>query len=231
MGQNESKHEKKPEIPTITVLSQKQAEIALKKAEDDDFFRGSLDSVNTKARDGLFYYAVDGPPIQESIPNLSTSIQICWMHPSAEAGMPHTRAPNLVCLPQYWNPTQLHSTLLHEAIHVDQRQRPLEWVRWCVANGWTLVDESEIPERWRKRCRMNPDTMKYRFWAYKNRWVPLPMYEREDRPRLRDIHVYWWDRKTGILHKDPPAEVKELIDGITHPEHPFEIAAYKNIHI
>ena len=231
MGLTESKPELKKQAPTITTLSQKDAASALKEAEAKDSFHGSLDTVNSKAREGLFYYAVDGPSITELIPNLASSIQICWMHPSAEAGMPHTRAPNLVCLPQYWNTVQLQSTLLHESIHVDQRQRPLEWVRWCVANGWTLVDESEIPERWRKRCRMNPDTVKYRFWAYKNRWIPLPMYEREDHPRLRDVHVYWFDKKTGILHKDTPDEVKELVEGIQHPEHPFEIAAYRNIHI
>ena len=231
MGLTESKTQIMPQKPTITTLSQKDAVVALQTAEANDFFRGSLDTVNTKAREGLFYYAVDGPTIHQSVPNLAAPIQVCWMHPSAEAGMPHTRAPNLVCLPQYFSNSQIQSTLLHESIHVDQRLRPLEWVRWCVSNGWTLVDESEIPERWRKRCRMNPDTMKYRFWAYKNRWVPLPMYEREDRPRLRDIHVYWWDRKTGVLHKDVPDEIKDLVDGIQNPEHPFEIAAYKSIHV
>ena len=231
MGLNESKPATPRKQETVKVLSLKDAQMALQNAEKEDQFFSSLDSVNLKARQGLFYYPVEGNSFSIHHPPLPCPIQICWMHPSAEAGMPHTRLPNLVCLPQFFDMAKLPETLLHEAIHVDQRLRPLEWVRWCVANGWTLVNESEIPERWLKRCRMNPDTIKYRFWAYRNRWVPLPMYEREDKPRLRDIHVYWWDRKTGILHKDIPYEIKELVDGIPNPEHPFEIAAYKYVHI
>jgi len=59
----------------------------------------------------------------------------------------------------------------------------------------------------------------------------LPMFERTDRPKLREIRVRWWDRKTGSLLVDPPEEVKELIEGIVNPEHPFEIAAYKGIQL
>ena len=172
---------------------------------------------------------MDGPELPVDISWLQNSVQICWMSPSAEAGMPHTRAPNLICLPLYWKSNNLMETLKHEAIHVDQRLHPNKWVRWCVQNGWTLVKEDAIPERWRKRCRLNPDTCAYRFWAYQNRWVPLPLYEREDRPTLRDIRVRWWDMKTGeLLHSAPP-ELQEITQGIVNPEHPFEIAAYKLI--
>jgi hypothetical protein len=214
-------------------LSAAEARQALQAAETKDFFRTELvyDSINALARNGLSYSPVEGPDLKLDTSWLREDLIICWMDPTAEAGMPHTREPNLVCLPLYWNKNNLIETLKHEAIHVDQRKRPMEWVRWCVSQGWTLVDEKEIPQRWKRLCRLNPDTMKFRFWAYKNCWVPLPMYEREDKPRLRDVQIRWWDRKTGELLVEAPAEIQELIQGIPVPEHPFEIAAYRHVQI
>ena len=166
-----------------------------------------------------------------AVRGLRTSVRIIWMAPSAEAGMPHTRAPDLVCLPAYYPTEQLAKTILHESIHVDQRKNPMKWVRWCISQGWTIVRDQDIPERWRRRCRLNPDTMAYRFWAYQNRWVPLPLFEREDKPQLRQIQVKWWDRQTGMLLEDPPIALRSFLHGVGNPEHPFEIAAYKEIQI
>lgn len=222
-----------PSLPRLQVLSAAEARIALENAEQKDFFRKDVESdpINRAARSGLDYIPVDGPELPIDLSWLSNDLVICWMAPSAEAGMPHTREANIVCLPLYWSQNQLLETLKHEAIHIDQRKRPMEWVKWCTTNGWIFIDENEIPERWRRLCRLNPDTMKFRFWAFKNRWVPLPMYEREDRPKLREVQVRWWDRKTGELLIDPPSELKEITEGIQTPEHPFEIAAYRSIQI
>lgn len=232
MGQKQS-HQVVPKKPSIEFLSAAEARQALQAAEQKDFFRTEVeeDSVNRAARIGLDYIPVDGPDLPIDLSWLQEDLKICWMSPSAEAGMPHTREPNLVCMPLYWSANNLLETLKHEAIHVDQRRRPMEWVKWCTSNGWTIVDEKEIPERWRKACRLNPDTMKFRFWAYKERWVPLPMYERADRPKLREIQIRWWDRKTGELLVEPPAGVQEAIQGVANPEHPFEIAAYRGVQV
>jgi hypothetical protein len=212
-------------------LSAAEAREALKAAERKDFFRTDVESdpINRLARGGLDYIPVDGPDLPVDVSWLKDELTICWMAPSAEAGMPHTRESNIVCLPLYWSAGSILETLKHEAVHIDQRKRPHEWVKYCVGQGWTIIDEKEIPERWRRVCRLNPDTMKFRFWAYKNRWVPLPMYEREDRPKLREVRVRWWDRKTGELLFSPPAELEELVRGIQTPEHPFEIAAYHHV--
>lgn len=236
MGQNLSHHQKAtvaPSPPRLTVLSAAEARLALENAERKDFFRTDVDGdpVNRAARAGLDYFPLEGPQLPIDISWLKHDMVICWMTPSAEAGMPHTREENIVCLPLYWSQNLLLDTLKHEAIHIDQRKRPMEWVKWCTTQGWTLVDDKEIPERWRRVCRLNPDTMKFRFWAYKNRWVPLPMYERADRPKLREVQIRWWDRKTGELLILPPSEVQEQITGVPNPEHPFEIAAHKFIQI
>ena len=206
--------------------------MALQKAEKLDSFREiiSFDEVNKKARAGLFYSPMEGPPF-----NLDMSLpfpfpcKILWMDPSAEAGMPHTRAPDLICLPMYWPTDRIRETVKHELSHIQQRMESKKWVKWCLDNGWTLVDEKEIPERWLRRCRINPDTMMYRFWAYLERWVPLPIYEREDTPKLRDVQVRWWDRQTGTLSSEIPAPLREVCQGIQDPEHPWEIAAYRHI--
>ncbi len=219
--------------PKLQFLTMEEATQALAAAEKKDFFRLEVasDEVNTKAREGLSYMPVSGPTLILDTSWLKQDMNICWMSPSAEAGMPHTRELNIVCLPLYWPSTSLIETLQHEAVHLDQKKRPMEWAKWCSEQGWVYIDEKEIPERWLKACRLNPDTMKFRFWAYKNRWVPLPMYERTDRPKLREVRVKWWDRQTGELLVEAPAELQELIRGIGVPEHPFEIAAYRHVEI
>lgn len=215
------------------MLSKEDARNALAAAENRDYFRKTvfLDEVNAKARNGLDYSPMDGPDILTEIPGLKQTVYVCWMSPSAEAGMPHTREPNIICMPLYWKQGSIVETLKHELIHIDQRNRPEAWVKWAVGEGWTRMEEAKIPERWLRQCRLNPDTMAYRFWAYRGRWVPLPLYERADRPALREVRVRWWDTKTGELLHEPPAEVRELVDGIINPEHPFEIAAYRGIQI
>ena len=231
MGQSQSNVTARP---MIRVLSRDEAVQALQEAEATDHFRGDvgMDVVNNAARKGLFYSPVPTvPAVDLGQVNIRTPIRIVWMDSSAEGGMPHTRWPDVVCIPVFWPEFSLAKTILHESIHVDQRARPNVWIEWCIREGWTLIEESEIPERWLRRCRLNPDTMKYRFWAYQNRWVPLPLYEREDKPVLRDVHVFWWDRTTGVLHKDPPRAIAEYVESIGTPEHPFEIAAYKEIQL
>lgn len=222
-----------PKNPELTILSLAEAHKALQEANQKDFFRTDVlaDPVNRAARASLDYTPVEGPNLSVDISWLKDDLRICWMSPSAEAGMPHTRDPDLVCLPIYWSSNTLLETLKHEAVHINQRKRPMEWVKWCVGQGWVLIDENEIPERWRKSCRINPDTMKFRFWAYQNRWVPLPMYERSDSPKLRDVQIRWWDRKTGDLLVHAPPEVLEVIRDIPNPEHPFEIAAYRFVQL
>ena len=218
---------------SITRLDAKEGNKALATADTIDGFQETLflDPVNTKAREGQGYSAMNGPLLPTTLTGLHTCIRVVWMNHSAEAGMPHTRAPDIVCIPMDYPAERLSATLVHESVHVDQRQRPEAWLKWCVENGWTLVHEDDIPERWRRRCRLNPDTMAYRFFAYQTRWIPLPLYEREDKPRMRDVHIYWWDRKTGELLKNPPVEMREALEGASSPEHPFEIAAYKDIHV
>jgi hypothetical protein len=149
--------------------------------------------------------------------------------PSAEGGMPHTRAPNIICLPAYFPESRIQETLEHELVHIDQRQNPDKWRKRALAEGWTPVLEGDLPAEWVKRCRLNPDTFDARFWAFQGRYVPLPLFVREDKPELRDILVRWWDLRERRLQSQPPESFVQKYGklDVSSAEHPYELWAYK----
>jgi hypothetical protein len=188
---------------------------------DHYFQQIANDPLNRHARQSLFYGAVS-----ENIKPWLLNTEIVTMHPTAEAGLPHTRPPNLICMPQYFPEERVPITLAHELIHIDQRRRKYKWDAFFEREGWTRISEKEVPERWLHRCRMNPDTIDDRFWAWQGRYVPLPLFEREDKPDLRQVNIQWWDRATGIRQGQPPRLFQERYGSFpSQPEHPRELAA------
>jgi hypothetical protein len=155
-------------------------------------------------------------------------IRVLIVSPSTEAGMPHTRAGSCICLPAYWPDDQLISTLQHELVHIDQRRHAIRWSQRLAGEGWTAVSEGRIPDDWVRRCRLNPDTCQERFWAWKAKWVALPVFEREDAPILRDIDIFWYDLETGeALRKAPSSYIARYGQRTkSEQEHPFELFAY-----
>ncbi len=188
---------------------------------DSYFSRIQNDPVNRRAHQTLSY-----TPMNNEVKRWILDTEILTMHPTAEAGLPHTRPPNLICIPAYYPEQRLPETLAHELIHVDQRRRRIKWNRFFERQGWTPLPESEVPLRWLQRCRMNPDTIDERFWAWKGRHVPLPLFEREDNPDLRQVVIHWWDRETGIKQAQAPRSFQERFGSFpSQPEHPRELAA------
>lgn len=159
---------------------------------------------------------------------LDENISVLIVNPSAEGGMPHTRAPSLICLPAYFPEERLESTIKHELVHISQRRNPSLWRNRAAQEGWVPVDESEIPQHWLARCRLNPDTAAARFFAWQGRHVPLPVFLREDKPDLRDIQVRWYDRAEGIVKSGVPTSFTQKYGhlGISSLEHPYELWAY-----
>ena len=188
---------------------------------DQFFSKIQSDPINARARQHLSYI-----PMNVTTQPWLLNTEIVTLHPTAEAGMPHTRPPNLICMPQYYPEDRLQKTLAHELIHIDQRRRPYKWNAFFEKEGWTPIEESEIPQRWLQRCRLNPDTVDQRFWAWKNRYVPLPLFEREDKPDLRQVLVHWWDKETGVRQAEAPRSFQERYGNRpSQPEHPRELAA------
>lgn len=156
------------------------------------------------------------------------TVSVLIVNPSAEGGMPHTRAPSLICLPAYFPEERLESTLKHELVHISQRRNPSLWRSRAAQEGWEPVDASEIPQNWLARCRLNPDTAGARFFAWQGRHVPLPLFIREDKPDLRDVQVRWYDRAEGIVKSGIPSSFTQKYGhlGISSLEHPYELWAY-----
>jgi hypothetical protein len=155
-------------------------------------------------------------------------VSVLIVNPSAEGGMPHTRAPSLICLPAYYPEAKLEETLKHELVHISQRRNASLWLTRAKMEGWEPVDESEIPQNWLARCRLNPDTAATRFFAWQGRHVPLPLYVREDKPDLRDIQVRWYDRQEGIVKTATPTSFTQKYGKLSASsiEHPYELWAY-----
>ena len=195
----------------------------LARAEQYDHFFETIRNcpMNAQSRQHLSYIPMD-PDTKPWLLNT----EIVTMHPTAEAGMPHTRPPNLICIPKYFPEERLENTLAHELIHIDQRRRRYKWDAFFEREGWKPVSAQEIPIRWLQRCRLNPDTVDDRFWAWQGKYVPLPMFEREDKPDLRQVSIQWWDRETGIRQTQAPKSFQQRYGSSpSQPEHPRELAA------
>ena len=194
----------------------------LQYAEFLDGYRSACfkDPLNQLARKGHAYALMDQSAVKEG-PGGS---KLLTMFPNADGGMPHTRPPNLICVPAYYNLT--NETLLHERLHIHQRDHKSKWDGFFSQQGWVPVADGLIPDRWARRVRLNPDTLDSRFYAWENRFVPLPLFEREDRPDLRECVVRWWDQRSGGLLPDPPPSfVKVFGSNHPQPEHPREVNA------
>ena len=155
------------------------------------------------------------------------NVDVVVLNPSAEGGMPHTRAGPLICIPAYH--TSLEETLRHEMVHIQQRREPALWKMKLELEGWKPVGDAVIPEVWRRRCRLNPDTFEARWFSWQGRYVPLPLFIREDKPDLRDVVVRWYDIEEGIVQSSPPSSFYKHYGelGTSSMEHPYELWAYK----
>jgi hypothetical protein len=204
----------------------------LRKAEASDHFQQlcAASPLNTAARASCSYTPWTSQEVPETAARaqLPPYAKIVVLHPSAEGGMPHTRANDVICIPAYYPAHMMDETLRHEAVHLSQRSHPADWKTRASKEGWFQVDDSEIPRDIQQRCRLNPDTCWSRFWALDGRFVPLPMFVREDKPSLRDIAIRWYDRSEGILRSVVPSVFTDLYGkrSSSEMEHPFELWAY-----
>jgi hypothetical protein len=193
--------------------------LAIAESFDGYRYRCLLDPLNKSARSTHSY-----SQMSSEIQDAPYNAKIVQLYPTADAGLPHTRPPNLICVPAYY--PMNNETLLHELLHLHQRNHSEEWESKFKMQGWEMFPEQFVPDRWRHRCRLNPDTLSSRFYSWENRWIPLPMFEREDKPDLRHCVVRWWDQKSGSLTSDPPSSFVAAF-GKNHPqpEHPREVSA------
>lgn len=211
-------------------------------AESLDGYRATCrkNAMNWEARDGQGYEMATISEkaehflqiVADAIPILEGT-EIIILNSEADNGFPHTRPPNLICLPaslcmEKEVTKNFRITLAHEAIHVHQRLHPGIWNYFCMREGWTPISIQTIPSEFRARTRINPDTMASPFWAWETYMVPLPLFRPYRRPTLANAEIEWLDIRSGTLFKDAPKTFLEKYGARIHqPEHPYEIYAEK----
>lgn len=163
---------------------------------------------------------------------LLDAAEIAILNSSADGGLPHTRPPNLICLPGNGIPNsptaEFSETLLHEGIHIHQRLHPSLWERACERAGWKRTGV-QLPLEIASRMRLNPDTLHLPLWSWDSH-IPLSLFPKgHTNVSLGSAHVVWYDERTGVLHPEPPPSFREKGNKETGSaiEHPYELYAYR----
>ena len=158
-------------------------------------------------------------------------VRLIAVMPTAEGGMPHTRPANVICYPNV--ETITHGvTLVHELWHIHQRQHAAWWSEVFREWGWTPLSmedaHRQIPEKLRAHVRMNPDTIDQPWWAYRGRWVPLPVFAHLSKPSMTETECWFYDLLNGFHVRAVPDEIQAEFPGVSGNalEHPRELAAY-----
>ena len=129
------------------------------------------------------------------------------------------------------------STLIHEITHLKQRDTPQgydslyrQWGFQPISYQYMVLN---FPDHIIRRIRLNPDELPhYRFWVWKNKIIPLVLYESSRSYQISDV-IYIglkWDEKHDQVRAeyDPLDEFSdyEKYFGISNNHyHPLEIHA------
>jgi len=211
-------------------LSGNQALQALNKAEFLDGYIATINRspINILARSETTYMpSVHSVPIPIPPPeNPWPSGQVLWMNPTADEGLPHTRAPNYICLPSNISESHLASTIRHERVHVSQRIHSEKWNKILKA-VWDMTPwDGTLPEAIEARRRINPDIHGVPFFIWKRTWVPFALFKSTKKPKLNEISIAWWNAESRTVHYDIPSDWLYFFGNHPAGEHPYELAAY-----
>ena len=148
--------------------------------------------------------------------------------PSADAGMPHTRPPNLIAYPLTGAGLSFE-TFSHELWHIHQRMRYKEWVEF-FERGWGFKPfEGDVPSQMDYVLRINPDTMTDPLWIWNDTWVPMCVFLNPVTPELSQTDVWFYNVRSKAHSQQIPSAMAEFFSKWlpkTAFEHPCELAAY-----
>jgi len=217
----------KPQHPPISGSSGLQA---LYHAEVLDSYRLYVEtSTPNRIARGTSKYVSSIYPVFKEIKHsdLWPHGQVVWMDPESDLGLPHTRPPNLICLPSIISESSLTSIVLHEQVHLSQRIYPSQWSK-VLESAWSMTPwKGELPSDIELRRRINPDLILGPLFQWKNDWIPVAVFKSLTSPVLNDVDIVWWQNSTRSVHRQPPPGWVEFFGSVdSGHEHPYELAAY-----
>ena len=157
-------------------------------------------------------------------------LNLVYLDGQSDSGLPHTRGLKGIALPVFllWDPRP--DTIQHEIVHLSQKQFKERW--WAFyGREWDFKEATSeefmsIPERWRRRRRMNPDTMGNPYTVWKRRYMPMSVYLSETEPDLKKCKRGFWDLQMNQWTWEAPPGWTEMFGSGFNDEHPNEIAAH-----
>ena len=209
--------------------------------KEDEYYTNMKDSVASKLNMAARPYPylesgdnkVSRMTLDTIVPFSSTEpVDILYLDGRSEAGLPHTRGSNGIALPVFllWTPIGFEKTIRHELVHLSQKQFPERWWTW-YEREWNFrkctPDEfMSIPEKWRARRRINPDTLGSPYTIWINRYIPLSVFVNDLSPDLKNCKRGFWDIELAQWTWEPPPGWVISFGHSFNDEHPNEIAAH-----
>lgn len=224
----------------IHTIDAKSAPSILSKWETEDSYYSGMNSsiageLNMKARGNPYLQTNEASARIEYVDfpfpfPLEGPIQLVYLTPSSDAGLPHTRGKTGIAMPVFllWDPSK--KTMEHELVHLSQKQFSDKWFNF-YKEIWDFRKATEeeflsIPLKLRSRRRINPDTLGSPYMVWKDRYIPLSVFTNEIKPDLRFCKRGFWDLKmTQWTWEEPSGWIKLFGTGF-NDEHPNEIAAH-----
>ena len=224
MGQSSSV----PKLSDATQVNNETPLDALQRAEEMDKYLEAISKsdINRRAREGNNYTPMNSsfsivPAKDAQFPEG----RIITMMPSADSGLPHTRGKDLICIPAYYPQERMEQLLLHERIHLHQKQHKAAYERF-YKNYWDFKPNIyPLPESISRLLRLNPDTVGWPLYIWRDTWIPICLFQREDKPSLRECSYCWYNPKGGVLLKTMPPAWREFFGDVGQSEHPNELSA------
>jgi len=179
-------------------------------------------SMDIKARKGqqcrILRTEADGPNTVEIV------------SPTCEDGLPHTVRPHTIRMTEaVWSSDRRDTILVHERVHLQQRQMPDEWKRFYAEHwGYTFPETVPMEVMDRKDIRSNPDTSENPFPVWQTRYWFVEVYDDPVTPSIRHSHVEIWDNQTQSWSRSLPQDWQRFFCGESCPhqyEHPHELSA------
>ena len=152
------------------------------------------------------------------------------MDETCENGLPHTRATNIIAIPESLSKTRIDMIIEHEKVHLHQRRNPYIWKQFYKKYwDYEIFEYPQIinmPIELIEMKRANPDTNDAPYACWKNKWWSIPIYKSNDDLKFINCIVKWWNQETNVILSDPPDEwISFFGPNVSQTEHPHEISA------